>query len=236
MSSLSPLVSRVKLLAQHSTTIALDLLFPPYCVNCERVGSFLCPRCVQTILPAQPRIIDGLDGICVRAGFEGATRNAIHAFKYERQTRLAGPLGDLICQALQETAWPVDLVTAVPLHAARLRERGYNQAALIGQHVAFKQGWGFAANAIERVRETTSQTQLNAQERRANVQGAFRADGSLVAGKQVLVVDDVLTTGATLCACADALRAAGAIGVYGAAIAGAVHSDSVGAGVSDTPV
>ena len=220
-------MDRITLLTQQAVTVALDLLFPPHCVHCERVGSFLCARCLAELTPASGREARGLDGARVRADFAGPVRSAIHAFKYDRQLRLVGPLGDLLCQALSDTDWAVDLVVPVPLHATRLRERGYNQAALLARQVAQTRGWAFAHDAVRRVRETASQVDLNAQERRANVDGAFVADSSAVARRHVLVVDDVLTTGATMSACADALRAAGAACVYGAAVAGAVgHHDS----------
>lgn len=179
----------------------------------------MCPRCLATITPARERTLAEFDGVRVRANYEGAISAAIHAFKYDRQTRLAEPLGRLLCEALEGTGWPIDLVTAVPLHARRLRERGYNQAGLLGEHAACTNGWEFVPAAVARVRETASQVALNASERRANVAGAFEADPEIVAGKHILLVDDVLTTGATLSACAAALRMAGAAQVYGAAIA-----------------
>jgi len=219
-------VGQIKLLAQQVSTAALDLLFPPCCVNCERVGSFLCSRCLATVTQAPAREVAGLDGVRVRANFEGAISAAIHAFKYKRQTWLVQPLGGLLCEALQGVDWTVDVVSAVPLHAARLRERGYNQAALLADHLARERGWACRPSAIRRVRETASQVHLNAQERRANVADAFSADPESVRGQCVLIVDDVLTTGATLSACAEAVRAAGATRVYGATVAGAVYAAS----------
>jgi ComF family protein len=184
----------------------------------------LCPRCLATVMRAPARELPGLDGIRVRALFEGAISAAIHAFKYQRQTRLVQPLGALLCEAVQDAGWSVDVVTAVPLHAARLRERGYNQAALLADYLARAEGWACIPSAVQRVRETASQVHLNAQERRANVADAFAADPDWVRGHCVLIIDDVLTTGATLGACADAVRAAGATRVYGATVAGAVYS------------
>jgi len=185
------------------------------------------------VTQAPAREVPGLDGIRVRANFEGAISAAIHAFKYKRQTRLVQPLGTLLCEALQGVDWPVEVVLAVPLHAARLRERGYNQAALLADYLACARGWACQPSAIQRVRETASQVHLNAQERRVNVADAFAADPAWVRDRCVLIVDDVLTTGATLSSCAQAVRAAGATRVYGATVAGAVYSKDPASGMSD---
>jgi ComF family protein len=212
----------LKLLARQVITAGLDLVFPPLCVNCERVGSFLCPHCVATARRASERTIAGLDGVQVWGDFEGAVRTALHAFKYDGQTRLAEPLGALVVDGLANTNWRIDVVTAVPLHESRLHERGYNQAALLAQVIASARGWLFAPAAVRRIRQTASQVNLNAQERHLNVEAAFSAELPVVDGLCVLVIDDVLTTGSTLLACADALRNAGAVRVYGATVAGAV--------------
>lgn len=214
----------IQLLAQQIVTVALDLVFPPHCVHCERVGSFLCERCSRTVTLAPKRVVAGLDDVFVAVEFSGAASAAIHAFKYERQTQLADILGDWLCAVLHDVAMSVDCVVAVPLHHRRFSMRGYNQAALLAHYVAKRYGWVFAANAVTRVRETSSQVHLNAQERRANVAGAFAAQPDAVTGQRVLLVDDVLTTGATLAACAGALRAAGAESVIGATVASAMFS------------
>ncbi len=216
-----PLENRLQLLTQQVLTTALDLLFPPICVGCERVGSFLCARCMASLTPAPVRQVPGLDGVRTRVVFEGIVRDALHGLKYERQKRYAESLAVLLDQALNDVNWPVDVVCPVPLHEKRLRERGYNQAELLAQELANRRRWICLPSALRRCRETASQVDLNAQERMANVAGAFVAAQDIVHAKTVLVVDDVLTTGATLTACADALRAAGAIYVYGVTVAGA---------------
>jgi competence protein ComFC len=209
---------RMKLLAHQVSTTALDLLFPPVCVNCGRVGSFLCARCLESIPVALSRSVPGLDGVVTGTEFDGAVRAGVHELKYGGQKRLAEPLGTLIAQSLHDMAWPIDIVCAVPMHDDRLRERGYNQAFLLAQEVAHQLGWHLETAAVRRVRYTQSQVELNARERRENVAGAFVANPARVAGMSILLVDDVLTTGATVAACADA---AGAICVYGAAVASA---------------
>jgi ComF family protein len=216
-----PLKAGLLRFADQIGTTMLDLVFPPHCVHCERVGTHLCSHCQSSIQVAPRRQCPDLDALHVYAVFEGAMRSAIHGLKYERQTRLVPVLGQLMLETFGSQEWSVDLTTAVPLHPNRLRERGYNQAALLGEHVATVGGWSFVGEAIVRLRETQSQTRLNALERQANVVGAFEADAALVNGKRVLLVDDVLTTGATLGACAVALRAAGAAWVGGIALAAA---------------
>lgn len=202
----------------------MDLLFPPHCIGCERVGSLLCPHCLAAVAAPPPRECDGLDGVCVAAEYDGAIGAAIRALKYDHQSRLAEPLGSLLTRAVRRAGWPVEVIVPVPLHAARLLDRGYNQAKLVSLYLARALAVPIDCEAVRRVRDTPSQVNLNAQERRLNVEGAFESHPEAVRGRTVLVVDDVLTTGATLGACAEALRLAGAAEVYGATVAGAVFS------------
>jgi ComF family protein len=142
------------------------------------------------------------------AVYSGAVKEAIHAFKFSGKAPLARPLGALVLQACER---PVDVtaVVPVPLARARERERGYNQAGLLAERVAH--GWSVPQRArwLVRRRDTPAQSELTAAERRANVRHAFGASPA-VQGAHVVLVDDVLTTGATAAECARALRAAGA--------------------------
>lgn len=214
----------IKLLAQQLATVTLDLLFPRHCVNCERVGSFLCERCMRTVTPAPHRDLSSLDGVQSAVNYHGAAISAIHAFKYDGHKDLATLLGEWLVCVLDAT-WQIDMVTAVPLHSARESDRGYNQAALLAAYVAARRGWPFVCEAVSRVRETQSQVSLDAAQRQINVAGAFAAQSDHVKGKRVLLIDDVLTTGATLVACASALYEAGAARVFGATVASAVYAD-----------
>lgn len=215
--------NRLKLLAQQVYTVGLDLLFPPHCVGCERVGSFFCSHCRATITPAEERSIRYLDGMVACGEFAGPLRDAIHALKYDGVRRIAADLAALLSGAVDDS-WLVDVIVPVPLHTSRKNERGYNQAELIAQELGTVIGARVDANSLQRVRATESQVGLTAGERLRNVEDAFAVRSGALAGRGVLLLDDVLTTGATLTACAKALRDAGVATVYGAAVAGAVYA------------
>ena len=222
-------------------TAALDLLFPPFCPVChaalgagrrdplcgacwqalERIAPPWCRRC------GQPLSIEGLCGECrtrrrpfayARAAvrYGPIAREALHAFKFGGRRALAAPLADLLAglglRALPGAA--PDLLVPVPLHARRERQRGYNQSALLAKRLG--RGWGVpvATDALGRALATAPQTDLNAAARRKNVRGAFTVRRpELVVGRHVLLVDDILTTGATVGECARCLTSAGAAAV-----------------------
>lgn len=142
-----------------------------------------------------------------------SVREALHAFKFHGRRGLAAPLGDLLVDALADglPAGAPDLLVPVPLHARRERERGFNQARLLAARIGRALGWSVRADVLGRSRATHAQTDLSGAARRANVRGAFRVRRpELVAGRHVAVVDDVLTTGATVSECVRTLHAAGA--------------------------
>jgi ComF family protein len=140
---------------------------------------------------------------------DGPARELVHALKYGGWRVAAGPMAAAIARRCAARLGDVDLLVPVPLGSHRLRERGYNQAAVLARALGERVGARVDERALVRVRETRTQTTLGPAERWRNVQGAFAAAGRLP-GAKVAVVDDVLTTGATLAACAAALAAGGA--------------------------
>lgn len=156
------------------------------------------------------------------AVFDGSLRTAIHHLKYRRHIALSEVLGTLLACFVSQFPWPTDQVIPVPLGPGRLNQRGYNQAALLALFVAAENDWRYLPQALIRQRDTKSQVGLSVEERFANVEGAFLADPRQVEGRHILLVDDVATTGATLAACSQALKEAGAQTVYAVTLARAL--------------
>jgi ComF family protein len=144
--------------------------------------------------------------------FDERAAAVVHALKYQDRPALAAPLGTEMATALPGAWRRPDLVLEVPLHAARLRERGYNQSAVLADALADALGAPRWPGALRRTRATRPQARLGPRERRANLEGAFAIERpAWLRGRRVLVVDDVLTTGATLDATLAALHDAGAV-------------------------
>jgi ComF family protein len=132
-------------------------------------------------------------------------------------------LGHLMADALARRAAPLpELLIPVPLHVQRLRQRGYNQALELGRPIARRLSLRLEPSAVSRTVATGEQTRLDAASRRRNVRGAFAAEGALVRGRHVALLDDVITTGATVSELARTLRAAGAARIEAWAVARAV--------------
>lgn len=232
----------------HFFWTSLDWLYPPACGGCDQRGERWCKSCqqsVQTIsVPLCPHCGQSQPNgeICTRcqtttphyqalrswAVFQGKIRNALHRLKYHRDVGLGEALARPLSEYFRQLEWQVDLVVPVPLGANRMAERGYNQATLLARPLAWANNLSFHAKALWRTRETRSQVGLSAISRQENVAGAFQAKPGFVRDRNVLVVDDVTTSGATLDSCACALLAAGARTIYGLTLARAVLSSTDG--------
>lgn len=217
---------------RHAATRVLDAALPAECVGCGAEGAPICARCVPALDPrlASPAgVAIGLPGDVPEpllqlewcAPFHGVVRAALHAIKYGGEQRLAEPLGSAVARRWAAAGVGAEIVTNVPVHRDRERQRGYDQAALIARHAADRLGLPFAP-VLSRARATIAQFDLDRRDRAANVRDAFVVDpraGEALRGRWVLLVDDVVTTGATLAACAAALEAAGALGVSAVTVA-----------------
>lgn len=195
----------------------LHALLPTPCLGCGRKlrggEEWLCAACAAE-LRFEPRVLTGettdhWDAAAAVFAYTPAVRAMIHALKYDECTRLASFLGEYAVRFLHEIRpfERIDLITAVPLHPTRKRARGYNQSLLLARAVADGLNVPLVESLVRRQRYTSSQTHLDREGRQANVSGAFeRGSGEDLAGKHVLVIDDVFTTGATTAAVAAALK------------------------------
>jgi competence protein ComFC len=225
----------------------LTLLYPPRCLVCKTLGERgLCTECAGQITPVaapfctvcgQTLIAD--DGGCadcrrrqpafVRArslgAYDGVLRHAIHQFKYRDRPQLAVPLGHLLAAFARQNAPALnglrfDALLAVPMHPVRQRLRGYNQSVRLAQVVGNELGLPLSTEALVRIRPTRPQVGLSAEARRTNLRGAFAVEqAESVAGKTLLLIDDVVTSGSSLYECSVTLKAAGASAVYALTLA-----------------
>ena len=218
--------------------LALDLLFPLHCWGCQRQGKLLCDLCI----PHLPRLERPYCSLCahpkaqpkchwcveaplwvdgIRAPFlmEGPVREGVHSLKYRGIRAAAAELGRLMAQYQADQPVPGDVIVPVPLHRRRLRERGYNQSALLAREVSKLSGIPVDEGLLVRTKDTPPQVQAaNREQRRTNVEGSFQCPEK-VDGRALILVDDVATTGSTLSACASALKDRGAASVWGLVLA-----------------
>jgi len=236
--------------ARQTAAGLLDLVYPPQCLVCGRAGApVVCEECVTSFVPIpepscaicgrpQEGAACGLCALSAPWGFDiaraasvytGPMRHAIHVLKYRGGENLGAALGaHLANRCVADGLLPADVaacigaVAAVPMHAARERRRGYNQARLLAEPVAQLIGVPLLGpDALTRARKTAAQVGLSPEARRRNLSAdAFSVpDPAQVAGRHLLLIDDVFTTGTTVSACAAALKAAGAASVNVAALA-----------------
>lgn len=196
----------------------LDLIYPPKCPFCgrilERGEGGLCARC-QRSLPwteGHNPSVDFCDVSLSPLHYRDGVRHAVHRYKFNFGRAHSRLMGELMTQCLQDR-WtePVDMILWVPLSKKHRRKRGYDQAELLARRVGELTGIP-VVDGLEKIRNTGTQSRIGKDSaRRANVLGAYRVkDGVELAGKRVVLVDDVVTSGATLSECASCLRMAGA--------------------------
>jgi len=228
-------------------TALFDLLFPLRCFGCGSEGDLLCESCRRSLSRIEPPFCQrcgtqlgerSLCRVCIRHPltidgirslfiFEGTVRQAIHQFKYSSVKMAAVPLGQMLADFLRSQRLPGDVLMPVPLHRKRLRERGYNQASLLTTEIGKHTGLPVAEASLFRLRDTLSQARTaSADERRENVRGAFGCRERLL-GHNIMLIDDVCTTGATLDACATVLKAEGAGSVWGLTVAREVVASAI---------
>jgi ComF family protein len=235
-------LKRIAAAGRHGLRIALDLALPRLCAACREPveGKGLCPACWSKLSFITrpycerlgiPFVYDPGPGMLSMAAiadppaynraraavrFDEISRALVHALKYGDRLDLAPMMGRWISQAGRELLAEADGLVPVPLHWRRLWARRFNQSAMLAAAISAASGVPIAANALKRVKPTAQQVGLNRSERLTNVQGAFRVpeDGkAAIAGRRLILVDDVLTSGATVEGCARALLRAGAANV-----------------------
>ncbi|MCX5705336.1 MAG: ComF family protein [Candidatus Omnitrophica bacterium] len=185
---------------------------PPFCVSCGRqldkrwLAKNICPACQKNNL--------SFDRAYSPCTYEGVIKELIHKFKYNDREHLGEPLSRLMSEFIREYSLPIDYIDCIipiPLHKTRLREREFNQSEVLSKYLAQEFNKELVSNAIERFRHTRTQTELVTHQRASNVKNSFRVtDPQAIKNKNILLIDDVLTTGATSSEAAAALKSAGA--------------------------
>lgn len=238
---------KFKYLLKKVKNFLLDLLFPIECLACQKYGSWLCPACFQKLpiktsfecLVCNQNTFQGqvhetcqkkspLSGLVVALTWkQSLVKNLIHKYKFNCLKDLAEPLACLMIKKIEATplfsAWLKQnkpLLMPVPLHQRRLLERGFNQANELAIKIAENYNLKLAGNILRRTKKTKPQTTLKAKKRLINVQNAFAlTDPAFIKNKNIILIDDVATTGATLNEAARTLKKAGALKIWGLVLA-----------------
>jgi len=229
----------------RSIWAGLDLVFPPVCGGCEKIGSRWCEECQQRVQVLRGTLCEvcglPLEGanICnscladkphfralrAWAVYDDPVKKALHKLKYRRDIALGDALAEYMAPFVRGLDWYVDMIVPIPLGRQRYKDRGYNQVGMIARPLSLALGVRFAPKMLIRRKETRTQVGLTRQERLENVREAFEV-GTEARGKSILVLDDVSTTGATLSSSAKALYSSGAKDVFALTVARALpHHD-----------
>lgn len=224
---------------QHTSSVMLDVLFPRLCAGCQREGEFVCEDCIS-ILPAWE---DGLCAWCSSIGNESNSCNLcaqqrgiegiwigyrydnrvaarlVHALKFQYQERVGEVMGMLLARRLAVRLPYIEMIVPIPLDAARMKERGFNQSWYFAHHISMQCGIVMNETILCRTTSRAPQATLDAVTRETNVRGVYATALNNHIPHSVLLVDDVTTTGATLREAAAVLRDAGVVRIYAAVFA-----------------
>lgn len=222
----------------------LDFVFPKYCVNCRKIGSYICDSCfsyisfneVSTCVVCQRAAFGGvthpkcktrytIDGVFSSLVYQGVVKKLVYQFKYKPHVKdLRSVFDELFFEGLiqKELAYRVlnddSILVPIPLYRTKLRRRGYNQAAILAQGLAKRCG-AQVVDCLERIRDTKTQVGLPREKRAENIKDAFVLKAPLQGVAQVLLIDDIVTSGATLAEAARVLKKAGVEKVWGLTLA-----------------
>ncbi len=217
---------------------AFDLLAEEvFCQNCrEKLAEYhCCPNCAvflpenadYALLARHDMLCHmpakfGVQALVAMAPYYDKMRQNILQLKYHKRRRFARPMGKEMAKAWRKTNWPADLIIPIPLHAAKLKQRGYNQCDLLARACGRELAVPVMYDVLQRGRETAVQNNLSAAERQKNVAGAFicTPEAQQLTGKNIILLDDIITTGSTMFACAAALLPFKPAAIYGLAAAG----------------
>ncbi|OGM69640.1 hypothetical protein A2975_00805 [Candidatus Woesebacteria bacterium RIFCSPLOWO2_01_FULL_44_14] len=200
--------------------MVFDLVFPKKCLECGWGGKYMCADCVR-----KARLGGWYQGVFSIWKYEGVIRQAILKLKYKFVTDLVEELSDLAAEKLIPSPHTLNpILVPVPLHKSRLRERGFNQAEVLGKAIAAKMGWAFAPDFVVRIQKTKPQVETKTRaERLSNLSGVFEINKNhqllIINNQSLIVFDDVATTGSTIREMKKVLIAAGVGRVYGLTIA-----------------
>jgi len=216
----------------------IDFVFPPTCVGCGKIGEMICSDCFDqikkietinaTLQPSQYLNLSdftnfkSLNAVFSFAYYTPPISLAIKKLKYKRDIGISNLLAKFLVELYNKNKMDIDMVIPVPLNKNKIKERGYNQSFFLALPFSMTIQKPINKQSLSRLKDTKSQVGLNRQERFSNVSDAFYADPAQIDGKNICLVDDVATTGATMEACASALKSAGAKDIVGLTVARAL--------------
>jgi len=224
----------MKLILQDWMWNTIDWFFPPHCLGCNIEGEIICPDCYAAIKRVPKNTCPYCNAYVSKSGhcphcnnhkpayskfrafayYGGVIREAVHHLKYQNDIGVSRVLAGYLLKVVQAENWDFDLIVPVPLSRRKFEQRGYNQAERLAIPLAKDFSTPLSTDALIRIKENDSQVNLDVNSRRENVRGVFEADPAVVKGKKILLVDDVLTTGATMESASQALKDAKSGTIY----------------------